>query len=172
MFTLPLKCVWHYVAHGLCHSSIFSPLLIHVLSLHSSTLNHWSWPLPMNFSMMLLLFSRVHSIKLLAILGFMVSWAYIIQLLMCPLHFDFWPLIQQFYMVDQASLSYLPIVGPYDDQLSSSTIQVIILFTPKDIFYQFYLIYSCHVTLCKFKVYREISVYMHIFQNTNFVNRN
>lgn len=75
-------------------------------------------------------------------------------------------------MVDQASLSYLPIVGPYDDQLSSSTIQVIILFTPKDIFYQFYLIYSCHVTLCKFKVYREISVYMHIFQNTNFVNRN
>lgn len=137
MFTLPLKCVWHYVAHGLCHSSIFSPLLIHVLSLHSSILNHWSWLPPMNFSMTLLLFSRVHSIKLRALLGFMVSWACIIQLLMCPLHLDFWPLIQQFSMVDQASLSYLPIVGLYDDQLYSSTIQVIILFTPKNIFTSF-----------------------------------
>ena len=164
MFTLPLKCVWHYVAHGLCHSSIFSPLLKHVLSFH---INHWSWRPPMNFSMMLLLFSRVHSIKLWAILGFMVSWAWITQLLMCPLYFDFWPLIQQFTMVYQASLSYLPIVGPYDVQLYSLTIHVIILFTPKDIFYQFHLIYSCHVTLCKFKVYRGISVYIHIFQNTN-----
>ena len=77
---------------------------------------------PMNFSMTLLLFSRVHSIKLWALWGFMVSWSCIIQLLMCPMHFDFWPLIQQFSMVDRASLSYLPIVGPYDDQLYSSTI--------------------------------------------------